>query len=73
MVWTIACDPGGASLLQLPVTGVASAHKPFAATFIVPASGCPTQWLRLTGVPGDVATAQSATITALSIDAEAGQ
>lgn len=72
LLWTIACNPGDASLLQLPVTRVASTPKSFTGTFAVPASGCPTQWLRLAGVSGDVATDQSATISRLSIEAERG-
>lgn len=72
LLWRVACNPGDVRLLELPVTGVASAPKTFAGTFTIPAGGCPTQWLRLVGVPGDVATDQNATISGLSVEAEKG-
>jgi hypothetical protein len=72
LIWTVTCNPGDASLLQVPLTGVTSASKRFAGIFTVPESGCPAQWLRLTGATGDVVTDQSATISGLSVDAEKG-
>jgi hypothetical protein len=72
LIWTITCDPGQGSLLQLPVTGVKSAPRSFAGAFIVPAGGCPAQWLRLSGISGDVSGAQSATISGMSIQGEGG-
>lgn len=70
LAWTVGCDSGGEPLVQLPLTGVASAPRRFGAAFTVPAAGCRAQWLRLKGVSGDVATAQNATISGLSIDRE---
>lgn len=72
LVWVISCAQGDTRLLQLPLTGVASGQKGFAAAFNVPSSGCPAQWLRLTGAIGDVTRAQEATISGLSIEREAG-
>jgi hypothetical protein len=72
LAWRIACNPGDAGLLQLPLTGIGSEPKAFAASFIVPTSGCATQWLTLVGVSGDIATNQSATIASVAIAPEAG-
>ncbi|MEA3002006.1 MAG: hypothetical protein QOH81_794 [Sphingomonadales bacterium] len=72
IVWNIACEPGEARLLQLPITGVSSASKRFAAAFTVPAGGCPAQWLRLDGLSGDVENGQSVIISGLSIEPEGG-
>jgi hypothetical protein len=71
LVWTIVCNKGDASLLRLPIGGVTSDNKGFAGVFTVPANGCPAQWLRLVGISGDVESAQSATISGLSIEPEA--
>lgn len=70
LVWTVACDAGGAPLLQIPITRTASSPKAFNGLFTVPASGCPAQWLRLNGVSGDVESRQSVTIDALSVKPE---
>jgi hypothetical protein len=63
-VWTVTC--GDAALVQIPITGAASAPKSFAGAFAVPA-GCPVQWLKLRGVTGDIENPQSAVFTALSL------
>jgi hypothetical protein len=70
LVWIVACEAGGAALLQLPVTRAASAPKAFTGVFTVPAGGCPAQWVRLNGVSGDVESRQSVTIDSLSIKPE---
>jgi hypothetical protein len=72
LVWSVACDSAGTRLLQLPIAGVTSAQKRFAGSFAVPASGCTAQWLKLDGAPGDVESAQEATISGLSITSEGG-
>ena len=72
LVWAISCEQGNTQLLQLPLTGVASGQKKFAGEFTVPATNCPAQWLTLTGIVGDVETAQEATIAGLAIDREGG-
>jgi hypothetical protein len=71
LLWTLACQPGGAALLRLPLAGIDSTAKEFKAAFTVPA-GCAGQWLKLEGVPGDVETAQSVTLGGLSIVPERG-
>jgi hypothetical protein len=72
LVWSLTCHPGGAQIMQLPLSGIASAVRRFSATIVVPAGNCPAQWLRLRGVSGDVATAQTVIMTGLSIDRESG-
>jgi hypothetical protein len=72
LAWTVACAAGDNNLLQLPLTGVTSATKGFAGSFTIPATGCASQWLKLVGVSGDVATNQSASIGNVSIAPEQG-
>ncbi|MEA3037518.1 MAG: hypothetical protein QOE79_31 [Sphingomonadales bacterium] len=71
LAWTLACQPGGAALLRLPLAGIDSTPKAFRAAFTVPA-GCTSQWLALEGLPGDVETAQSVTVGGLSVEPEGG-
>jgi len=66
LVWSVACVDGKAPLVQLALTEIASAPRALGAAFTVPA-GCRAQWLRLDGLPGDVAAEQSATISKLQI------
>jgi hypothetical protein len=61
LAWTIKCSKGAASLLELPLVDVSAAPKQLTGRFTVPA-GCPAQWLLLQGIPGDLPTAQEATI-----------
>lgn len=68
LAWLVSC--GNTQLLEAPLRGVGSAPKAIAARFAVPASGCPAQWLRLTGIPAEFPTRQSATIRDLRIVAE---
>jgi hypothetical protein len=72
LAWNVACEEGGAPLLQLPITRTASTPKAFAGVFTVPASGCAAQWIRLNGISGDVESRQSVTIDGLSIKPEGG-
>jgi len=70
LAWLVSCGGnGGAQLLEAPLQGVGSAPKAIVARFAVPA-GCPAQWLRLTGIPDEFPTGQSATISNLRIAAE---
>jgi hypothetical protein len=72
LVWTFACNPANSQILQMSITGVASAPKRFTASLEVPASGCTTQWLRLDGISGDVESAQEVAISDLSLKPENG-
>jgi hypothetical protein len=68
LAWVVTCNGGAATqLLEAPLQKVGSAPRALAATFAVPASGCPAQWLRLTGIPDEFPTGQSATISDLRI------
>jgi hypothetical protein len=71
LAWLVTCNTGaGAQLLEVPLQRVGAAPKAIAAAFTVPASGCPAQWLRLTGLPGEFPTGQTATISAVQIRPE---
>ena len=70
LAWLVSCAGGaGAQLLEAPLQRVGSTPKVIAAAFTVPA-GCPAQWLRLTGIPDEFPTGQSATIADLRIKPE---
>jgi hypothetical protein len=71
LVWMISCQ-SGLSLLQWPVTGVASSPRRFSTSFAIPA-GCPAQWLKLHGSSGDVAADQSANFKNMAIMPEPGR
>jgi hypothetical protein len=71
LAWIVACSgPATAELLEAPLQRVNSSPKMMAAAFTVPASGCPAQWLRLTGIPDEFPTGQSATIADVRIRPE---
>ena len=71
LAWVVACSGGAAAqLLEAPLQRVGSAPKTIAAAFTVPPSGCPAQWLRLTGIPDEFPTGQSATIADVRIRPE---
>ena len=67
LVWTVGCL-GKESILSLPLKEVDYTPRNLAALFAVPA-GCGAQWLRLRGVSGEFARAQSATISDVRIEA----
>ena len=71
LAWIVSCSGGtGVQLIEAPLERVGSTPKMIAAAFTVPASGCPGQWLRLTGIPDEFPTGQSATIADLRIGPE---
>lgn len=67
--WTVGCVGAPAPLLKLPLKDIVSAPRTLAAPFTVPNAGCAAQWLRLDGIPGDVAADQEARISDLRISA----
>jgi hypothetical protein len=71
IAWTLSCI-SKPPLLNFPLKGVASAPRRLAVQFTIPA-GCPGQWLALIGRPGDVASEQSATISALQLTSAEGR
>jgi hypothetical protein len=72
LAWTLACHGGGNSpLLEAPLVRITSAPRTVTGGFLVPQTGCPAQWLKLVGMPGEFPSAQSATIKELQIRPEA--
>ena len=67
LVWTIACQPRNASVMELPLTKIGYAARSIAGDFTIPASGCPAQWLRLSGIQGEFANVQNVTISDVQI------
>ena len=67
LVWTVSCL-GRNSILDLRLKGIDYTPRTIAGTFTVPA-GCGAQWLRLHGIAGEFARAQSATMSELRIEA----
>lgn len=66
VAWSVACVPGGQSLVSLPITGGDPAARSFSAAFTVPA-GCAGQWLRLTGTEAEFPKDQRITVTKLRL------
>lgn len=66
LAWTVTCVGASAPALQIVLKDVQSTRRTFAGAFTVP-SDCHAQWLRLQGIPGDVAAEQDATIFAVRI------
>jgi hypothetical protein len=56
----------------VPIDKLSYAPRTIGAAFVVPASGCSGQWLRLVGTPAEFPTAHSITISDLQI-ARAGR
>jgi hypothetical protein len=67
LAWTVACHGSKAPLLHLPLTAISYTPRRLAGEFSVPAAGCAAQWLRLIGIAGEMASAQSATIRDMRI------
>ncbi|MDT9599700.1 tetratricopeptide repeat protein [Sphingosinicella rhizophila] len=67
LVWVVACHKAKSPLLELPLKNISYATRRIVADFNVPASGCPAQWLRLSGINGEFATAQNVTIGEVEI------
>jgi hypothetical protein len=66
LLWSVSCNMSKAPLLSLPLTDIDYAPRAVAGTFTVPA-GCPAQWLKLSGVAGEFANAQNATISEIRV------
>jgi tetratricopeptide (TPR) repeat protein len=72
LAWRVACNPGNAVLLDLPIRDVNAAPRDFTGEFTVPGS-CPAQWLRLTGIAGEFPGTQSVTIGNVDISPAGGR
>jgi hypothetical protein len=66
LAWTLDCHGSQNSLVELPLMNVTSRVAVKSADFTIP-SGCPGQWLRLRGSPGEFPSEQSAAIRKLQI------
>jgi hypothetical protein len=67
--WQVQCHPAKTALAALPLRKLAYKPRVIAVQFVVPASNCGAQWLKLVGDAGEFPKAQNATITALQIEA----
>jgi hypothetical protein len=67
--WTVTCrtGPGG---LEVPITGVDYAPRRISGSFVVPADGCASQWLRLVGQAAEFPKTQQVVIRDLRIAPE---
>jgi hypothetical protein len=66
--WKIQCQGSKAEIADLTLRKLTYAPKVITVNFNVPANGCPAQWLRLVGIPGEFPKAQNATISAVKIE-----
>ncbi len=65
--WRVSCQPGSAELAAIPIANLSCAPKQFGGDFVVPATGCSGQWLRLTGTPAEFPATHSITISNLQV------
>jgi hypothetical protein len=65
--WRVSCQPSTTELAAIPIANLSYAPKQIGGDFIVPATGCAGQWLRLTGTPAEFPTAHSITISNLRV------
>jgi hypothetical protein len=70
--WRLVCHPSNVEIASVPIDKLSYAPRTIGAAFVVPASGCSGQWLRLVGTPAEFPTAHSITISDLQI-ARAGR
>ena len=68
IAWAIACDLEGSTIAQLPLAADRDKNTRVRAGFVVPASGCGVQELRLEATPADIPVTQHVTIGAVSIE-----
>lgn len=67
VAWQVSCHPGSSSLMEFPITNVKSNSRMLQTEFVVPQSGCPSQWLILTGLPAEFPAEQTVEIRDLQI------
>lgn len=67
LAWIVICHPGTAAIATIPISNISYAAKGISGEFVVPASGCPAQWLRLMGTAAEFPTALNATISNLQV------
>ena len=68
LAWIVSCHPGGRRLVDIPIAGVEFSARRIAGAFVVPAGGCPGQWLRLVGNSAEFPKDQRVTIRRLRIE-----
>lgn len=64
--WSVACQPGGRTLLQLPVTGASGPASPLGGRFVVPAN-CSAQLLKLDGTAREFTVSEQVVIANLQL------
>jgi hypothetical protein len=67
--WRIECRPSKAQIADLLLRNLTYTPRVMTADFTVPSGGCSAQWLRLEGTAGEFPKAQTATISAINIEA----
>jgi hypothetical protein len=67
VAWRVACHPGSTNLMEFAIANVKSTPRMLQADFVVPQSGCPAQWLTLTGLPAEFPSEQNLVIRELQI------
>lgn len=68
LAWNVSCMPSRAPVIGiLDLSKAGPADRRFAVAFTVPATGCPSQSLRLRADPGDVAAVVNMEVSALEI------
>ena len=65
VAWRVTCQPSNAEIAAVPIANLSYAPKQISRDFVVPATGCSGQWLRLVGTSAEFPTAHSITISNL--------
>ena len=65
--WQVQCREAQSPFANIPLQGITYAPKQLAGEFVVPASGCTAQWLRLQGNASEFPDNQSVRITELAL------
>lgn len=70
--WRLLCNGQSQPLAELPLVEIGYAPTRLATEFTVPANGCASQWLALSGNPGEFPKAQIVTISDVRVEKAGG-
>ena len=67
LAWSVSCAQGSARLVEMRLAKITSAARLLGTQFNVP-TGCPAQWLRLSGAPADFPAEQDVLVREVRIE-----
>jgi hypothetical protein len=66
--WILSCNRSNQAIQTVKIQNVTYAPRVIAGEFVIPAGGCPAQWLKLLGTPSEFPDTQSVAISDMRID-----